>query len=178
MKELVIIAGANGSGKSTLASQLKFAGEFINADKVAKKYSCDEEQAVLLVARAIQTSIKAGNSFAFETVFSTTEIPTFLKTAKQNGYKIILHYIATETPDINIARVAKRVNQGGHDVPKQKIIERYGKSLAILPALLDLADEATLYDNSSEKYRPFLVKENNQIETIDTLPQWAQKIGY
>jgi len=98
-KELVIIAGPNGSGKSTLASQIDFEGEFISADKCEKQVLGDiadrekrEQQAVLLVAKEIQASIKLNKSFAFETVFATDDIPSFIKTAKGNGYKTVLHY--------------------------------------------------------------------------------------
>ena len=108
-------------------------------------------------------------------MFSTNQVPKFIKTAKESGYKIVLHYIATEDTDINIARVAKRVTEGGHDVPKDKIIERYSKSLAILPELLGFVDNAIVYDNSLESLRAFLVKENGEIKIIDTPPQWAKR---
>jgi len=181
-KEFVIIAGPNGSGKSTLASQIEFIGEFINADKCERNYLSDilnkeerEQRAVLLVTKEIQESIKRGKSFAFETVFASKQIPSFIKMAKESGYKIILHYIATENPDISIARVAKRVSQGGHDVPAQKIVSRYVMTLEILPSLLDFVDKAFVYDNSGEHFVPFLVKEDGQIKIIDTPPEWAKK---
>lgn len=183
MRELVIVAGPNGSGKSTLASQIRFDGEFICADKCEQRILGDitdkaerEKKAILLVAKEIQASIKLGISFAFETVFATNQIPSFIKSAKENGYTIVLHYIATENTDINISRVAKRVSEGGHDVPKDKIIERYEKTLAILPSLVEFVDKAIIYDNSMEKFRPFLVKENGQIKITDASPQWAKQI--
>ena len=176
MKELVIIAGPNGSGKSTLASQIDFNGKYICADTCQKIINCNAEEAALLVAKEIQASIKLGQSFAFETVFAKPEIPSFIKSAKQDGYKIILHYVATENVAINIDRVAKRVAQGGHDVPKQKIIDRYAQTLAILPSLLEFVDEAILYDNSQDKFRPFLVKENGEIKVTNDLPKWAEHV--
>ena len=120
-------------------------------------------------------SIANGKSFAFETVFSTKDIPTFLKAAKQKGYKIVLHYILTERAEINIARVAKRVREGGHDVPREKIIERYDLTTAILPRLIDFADNAIVYDNSGAKLNFFLIKENNEIKILDGAPDWAGK---
>ena len=183
MKEIIIIAGPNGSGKSTLASQLDIQGYFISADDCEKRYFADisdrderEKRAIVMVAKEIQSSISQGKSFAFETVFSSDEIPAFLEKAKVNGYSITLHFIATESPKINIERVAKRVKQGGHDVPKDKIISRYEKSLLILPKLIEFSTKAFIYDNSKEKLRPFLVKENNQIKTIGTIPEWAKEL--
>ena len=182
MKELVIIAGPNGSGKSTLASQIGLKYKFISADDCEREFLSHitdkderERRATLAVAKEIQVSVSAGKSFAFETVFSTTQVPEFIKQAKLNGYGIILHYIATDSTDINIARVAKRVSEGGHDVPEQRIVERYSKSLQILPELLDFADKAILYDNSEETLRAFLVKEENEIKITGALPQWARQ---
>lgn len=99
MKELVIIAGPNGSGKSTLASQIDFAGKYISADKCEKNFLAHitdvvtrEQQAVLVVAKEIKEHIRLNLPFAFETVFAISGIPTFLKTAKEKGYSICLHY--------------------------------------------------------------------------------------
>ena len=182
MKELTIIAGPNGSGKSTLASQIELAGNYINADKCEKNFlqhisdpEAREQQAVIMVAKEIREHINVDLPFAFETVFATESIPSFLTKAKEKGYTISLHYIATEDVEINIERVAKRVSEGGHNVPKEKIIKRYQKTLSLLPILLDFCDKAILYDNSQETLRPFLVKEHNEIKIIDTPPKWAKK---
>jgi predicted ABC-type ATPase len=183
VKEIVIIAGPNGSGKSTLASQLDIKGVFISADDCEKRILADvadksrrEQLATVMVGKEIQESIKRGLSFAFETVFATNTIPTFLKNAKADGYEITLHFVSTESVDINIERVAKRVHDGGHDVPKDKIIERYDKCGLILPSLIEFVDTAYIYDNSGNKIRAFLVKENNQMKTISAIPDWAKNI--
>ena len=183
MKHLVIIAGPNGSGKSTLATQIDLAGDFINADKCEKNFlqhikdkQAREQQATLMVAREISEHIKQGLSFSFETVFATTSIPSFIVNAKEKGYMISLHYIATESSEINIERVAKRVSEGGHDIPIKKIKERYEKTLSILPELIGFCDKVFLYDNSEKTLRPFLVKEKGEIKNIDVIPEWAKKV--
>jgi predicted ABC-type ATPase len=43
-----------------------------------------------------------------------------------------------------------RVRKGGHDVPVDKITERWKRSLQQLPWFLDQADWALLFDNSEE----------------------------
>ena len=183
MPEIIIVAGPNGSGKSTLASQLKFECEFISADKYEKillAHITDREKrelkATLIITKEIQSSISSNSSFAFETVFATKTIPSFLKNAKKNGYIITLHYVATDDCEINIARVAKRVSEGGHDVPRQKIISRYKETLEILPQLIKFVDTAILYDNSNETLQSFLIKEDNQIKIISEIPKWAEKV--
>ena len=181
--EITVIAGPNGSGKSTLASQLGLEDSFISADKIEKSLLSDmlnkeerESKATLLVGKAIKTAITENKTFAFETVFATKAIPSFLKSAKGKGYTITLHYVATEDCEINIKRVAKRVSEGGHDVPTNKIETRYKETLAILPELIQFVDTAIIYDNSNETLQPFLAKEDGQIKIIGSVPKWAINI--
>lgn len=59
-------------------------------------------------------------------------------------------FITTSDPEINVARVAQRVSKGGHDVPREKIISRYYKSMRFLPQIIEVADIVKVYDNSGE----------------------------
>jgi len=74
-----------------------------------------------------------------------------IKLAKQEGYFIKCIFILTVDPLINVARVETRVALGGHDVPRDKIITRYTKSLAHIKDLIDLCDILHVYDNSTSK---------------------------
>jgi hypothetical protein len=79
---------------------------------------------------------------------STPGRVALLDEARALGYQVELAFVATRDPHINIARVAARVAQNGHDVDPQKIIERYQRTLALLPSALDLSDYAYVFDNS------------------------------
>lgn len=80
----------------------------------------------------------------------------------------------TAHPDINIARVRQRVAEGGHDVPSDKIVERYGRSIALLGEGCDASNRAHVFDNSGEQH--VLVAEVASGGTMtlhaDTVPQW------
>ena len=71
-------------------------------------------------------------SFSFETVMSAPDKVALLEKARSLGYRTYLYFIATEDPQINIARVKSRVHLGGHDVPADKIVSRYARSLDLL----------------------------------------------
>lgn len=71
-----------------------------------------------------------------------------LRRAQSKGYRTYLYYIATEDPAINIARVRNRVEQGGHDVPLEKIVSRYWRSLDLLLPAIRAANRAYIFDNS------------------------------
>jgi predicted ABC-type ATPase len=87
-------------------------------------------------------------SFTFETVFSHPSKIDFIKSAKSHGFRVYLYFITTETPEINIRRVRIRVAQSGHDVPENIIIDRYNKTMKLLPQIIKNSDRAYLFDNS------------------------------
>jgi len=88
-------------------------------------------------------------SFTFETVMSSPDKIELLKKAQDLGYRTYLYFIATKDPIINISRVENRVKMGGHKVPKEKIINRYYRSLELLSNAVKYSSRAYLFDNSS-----------------------------
>ena len=87
-------------------------------------------------------------SFSFETVMSSPDKVQLLEKAQRLGYRTYLYYIATDDPSINVARVKARVNLGGHDVPEDKIVSRYERSLDLLMDAVKHSNRAYLFDNS------------------------------
>lgn len=108
-----------------------------------------EQFAQLLAAYLCDRLLDQGVQFSFETVFSHKSKLAFMKRAKEAGFKVYLYFIATNSPDINVDRVRIRVGAGGHNVPKKKIIERYGRSLGQLLPAIDLCYHAFMFDNST-----------------------------
>ena len=88
--------------------------------------------------------------FSFETVFSHGSKLSIMQQAKEQGYKVYLYFVSTESTEINIARVASRVAQGGHDVPVDKIVSRYYRSLDFLYKACQIVDAVYFFDNSTE----------------------------
>ncbi|MFD2532984.1 hypothetical protein [Gracilimonas halophila] len=113
-------------------------------------------------------------SFSFETVMSHEAKITFLSFVKDNEYTTYLYYIATESPEINIARVENRVAKGGHDVQKEKIRSRYYKSLELLFDALKTSDRAFLIDNSKKSNFVILEKKYDGLgyPQVETMPNW------
>ena len=148
---LLVIAGPNGAGKTTVTVRLRREKwsdhvEYLNPDDIARDRFGDwnSPQASLDAARwttARREELLAQRTgIAFETVFSTEDKLDFVERAKTAGYFVRLFFVGTIDPRINAARVANRVIQGGHTVPIDNIVSRYGKSLANLPPAIQLAD--------------------------------------
>jgi predicted ABC-type ATPase len=98
-----------------------------------------------------QKLLAACATFSFETVMSGPDKIDLLCKTRRSGYRTYLYFVATEDPTINIARVALRVQLGGHDVPDKKVIERYERSLAKLLAAIRCTDRAYIFDNTGEE---------------------------
>ncbi len=169
---LWIIAGPNGSGKSTLYGSKRdavygntvisdFGRPFwiINPDLLATRIRAAERlgknfadlQAVKRIGKWLRASIRAHKSVGVETVLSTDKYRRLVRAAKKCGFEVRLIYVVVvlRDPKLNVERVRLRVKKGGHSVPKQKIIERWTRSLEQLPWFLRQADWALLFDNST-----------------------------
>ncbi|MHB8564610.1 MAG: AAA family ATPase [Acidiferrobacteraceae bacterium] len=164
---LGIIAGPNGSGKSFLKQELAhlpwFHGyRFLNPDELAR--SLGDQNDPLITLRAAQQAqiqryayLAARESFFFETVFSAPEKLDFLSQARIFGYFVRLFFIGTDNPELNAARVARRVLGGGHDVPIPKILSRYRGSMIQAAKAAPQVDRFYLFDNSVDGVAPRLV---------------------
>ena len=75
----------------------------------------------------------------------------FLKLAQESGFRTYLYYVATEDPEINVSRVETRVAEGGHDVGREKIVDRYYRSLDLLADAVEHSNRAYIFDNSSDE---------------------------
>lgn len=121
--------------------------------------------------------------FSFETVFSHKSKLDIMKEAKGLGYKVYLYFVSTESPEINIARVASRKAQGGHDVPEALISSRYYRSLDFLFDACQEAYQVFFFDNSkeSENSKLFahfkLIKNKKKWDKINKtiVPEWFWK---
>lgn len=113
-------------------------------------------------------------SFTFETVMSAPDKVALLHTAQQLGYRTYLYYIATDDPEINITRVKQRVAAGGHDVPEDKIVSRYQRSLNQLQQAIKATNRAYIFDNSgSASVWVCEITEGKEINyKQDVVPDW------
>ena len=188
---LIVIAGPNGSGKTTITSRLLKSewledAVYINPDNIAKEKYGDwnSPEAVINAAQYCEEwrekCIKDKRSLIFETVFSSEGKVEFVRKALKAGYFVRIFFISTDNPTINSSRIAKRVMEGGHDVPITKIISRYIKSIAYCAEVTEEVDRLYVYDNSIDgvEARPLFRLKKGQIGKIytDQIPKWAKNI--
>ena len=114
------------------------------------------------------------DSFTFETVMSSPDKMRLMEKAQSLGYRTYLYYVATEDPIINVSRVKNRVKKGGHDVPEDKIISRYGRSLDLLADTIRHTNRAYIFDNSNPEHIWLAeITNGNALEMkTDRIPAW------
>ena len=158
MKDLVVIGGPNGAGKTTAAAELLPKAlsirEFVNADEIARGLSPFNPDGAAVPAGRVMLErmralVDAGESFAFETTCAGRSHARLLRACRHAGYRITLFFLWLPSAELAVRRVAQRVRQGGHHIPRETVIRRYAAGLRNLRHIyLPLADAALIYDNS------------------------------
>jgi len=159
----IVVAGPNGSGKTTFAREFlpKDAGviHFVNADLIAGGLSpLRPELAALAAGRLFLTELdrlsKAHMDFAFETTLSGLVYLGRLNRWKTAGYRIEIVFLRLPSPQLALRRIAARVKQGGHDVPRSDVLRRFARGWKnFQTAYRPLAEAWTVYDNVGDTPR-------------------------
>jgi predicted ABC-type ATPase len=176
---IVAVAGPNGAGKTTFyRAHLQPAGlRFINADVISQQLQIDGYAAARVAAAVRDELVRQRESFVLETVFSDPvgEKVRFLKEAAQAGYNTILCFVGIGGPVISEERVAMRVLQGGHDVPSEKLVQRFPRTLANLKLAIRELPRVWVFDNNDlrKPHRLVAVIEDGVVGKLKRpVPQW------
>ena len=138
LKKIIIIAGPNGAGKTTFARDFLPAEaqtlRFINADLIAAGLAPFNPEtasfkAGRLMLEEIDECVDAGHSFAFETTLSGIVYLKKIAVWQALGYQVKLWFLSLPNEDIAVSRVARRVLQGGHNIPEDVIRRRFKAGL-------------------------------------------------
>jgi predicted ABC-type ATPase len=159
----IVIAGPNGAGKTTFARRYlpENAGvvHFVNADLIASGLSpLKPEIAAIAAARMvlgeIDRLVAERADFAFETTLSGLTYVQRLQSWKRAGYRIDIVYLKLSSSRLALRRVAARVRQGGHNVPRADVLRRFVRGWENFQRIYrPLADSWAVYDNSGRAPR-------------------------
>lgn len=176
---LVALVGPNGAGKTAFYhSHLKPAGlRFLNADEVAKELEINAYEAAKVITQLRQELVRQRESFVFETVFSDPvgDKLGFFKESAKSGYAVVLYFIGIAGPETSEQRVAMRVSQGGHDVPSEKLLSWFPRTMANLKAAIRELPHVILFDNDDLRtpFRRAAIFENGRLEwSAKQVPRW------
>jgi predicted ABC-type ATPase len=156
-----VLAGTNGAGKSSIAGAMLIAEgvEYFNPDEAAELIRAANPDITLAESqsvawdegrRLLERAINERLDYAFETTLGGRTITALLEKAIEAGIEVRIWYAGLTNTDLHIARVHARVKRGGHDIPEEKIRQRYARSLLNLIQLMPKLTELRVYDNSVE----------------------------
>ena len=178
---IVAIAGPNGAGKTTFyRAHLRAAGlRYVNADVLAREISIGPYVAARLADAVRRQLVAQRESFVFETVFSdaTGDKLAFLESAVAAGYTVVLCFIGISGADVSEERVAMRVSQGGHDVPTEKLVARFGRTMSNLRSAIRRLPHVWVFDNDdlSAPFRQVARFEHGRsMARIKSIPAWLE----
>jgi predicted ABC-type ATPase len=176
---IVALAGPNGAGKTTFyhAHLQPSALRFVNTDVLTRELGLSPYDAAKVADRLRRELVAQRESFVFETVFSDPvgDKLAFLQEAMDAGYTVVLCFIGISGPEVSEARVAMRVSQGGHDVPSEKIVARYPRTMANLRTAIQRLPHVWIFDNDDLRtpFRKVAVYQNGRRVVLSKpAPKW------
>ena len=157
---IIVIAGPNGAGKTTFARRylggLEGNRPFVNGDDIAARLNPANPASVAQTAGRIalcemDTLVAQRADFAVETTLSGRGYAKRIRVWQAAGYRVSVIYLRLSSADQTVERVAKRVSEGGHDIPESVARRRFGRSWGNFCDLYrEIADDRRVYDNSGE----------------------------
>jgi predicted ABC-type ATPase len=182
MNRLDLVVGPDGSGKSTFVeltlAPLLPTSVFVNADEIARQRwpvdpATHSYEAARVAADTRARLIELRRSFIAETVFSHPSKLDLIDSAHAASYTVVLHVLLV-SEELAVERVKHRVKAGGHEVPEDKIRQRYQRLWPLAVTAIARCDSATVYDNSALK-GPCIVAQmsGGKLVGAATWPVWA-----
>ncbi len=188
-----LVGGPQGSGKSTFFPIARRGFDFFNIDDHRKSLNAGasrnipdsvRRQATADYESFIEHHIKEKGSFSIEVTLAKEITLRQARRARRSGFRVQLTYVAAELQTC-IARVANRVDAGGHGVSADVIRKTHAASLRNFVRALSAFDIVKVYDNSRqvgpddvrESSGPSIVLEAVQGKTTFSaarLPAWLK----
>jgi predicted ABC-type ATPase len=190
MPEMWLVAGPNGAGKTTLTREYFFGAiadkAWINPDDTTlllkttyKDLAFPPPETANLLGAIISDTradhmVASAQDFVVETVLSSDKYLKRVHHARSCGFTVTMVYVTLRSPELAVKRVKQRYEyeSGGHDVPEQKIRQRWVHSLENFLTISQASDSFTVWDNSADASSgepPILLmdKENGDVQIHD-----------
>jgi predicted ABC-type ATPase len=196
---IYVLAGTNGAGKTSVAGAMfrQSGADYFNPDEAAIRILAANPGITAPEAnsaawhegrRLLERAIDERLDFAFETTLGGRTIAALLHKALAAGIEVRIWFVGLSSPELHIARVRSRVARGGHDIPEEKIRQRYDQSRIHLIELMPKITELRVYDNSIDADphaghapQPVLIlhlakRKIVQMVDLAKTPEWAKPV--
>ena len=147
---LVVVCGPNGVGTSS------FVDDSRALSSPSKRSTASRPAAVAWRDFAPVTAMTSGfttrtrewstYAFAVETTLAGRRHERRILAARERGFRIEIFCLGVADVETCLARIARRVSAGGHDVPEADVRRRFPRSMAHLASA---ADSTIVYDSEA-----------------------------
>ncbi len=179
----IFLLGTNGCGKSSLRNYLNLSDIQTNIDpdmlnrifmtKYPHTYPIESaKQALKMYNEALETKL----NICLESTLSGHGTMQRIITTKQLGYKTVAYYIGLNSVELNLQRIALRVENGGHNIKEQTVRRRYNESASNLCKIYSYLDELHIIDNSDLYFRLqySIINQTEKHQYCNTPEPWTQ----
>lgn len=194
---ILVAAGTNGAGKTSIVQPFIEAngGACFNPDEytaVLTGHGMATAEANALAWRhgfeRLCEAVEAGTAYAFETTLGGHSVAYQLMRALAFGRHVVILYVGLSSPELHLQRIRERVGRGGHDIPEDKVRQRYDASRRNLLSFIGTEATIRVWDNSTQTAdgRPSHAREIFRLDhrtltlpkdsNPDTLPGWARPL--
>ena len=132
---LIVVGGPNGAGKSTFVRKaLESEGRlYLCADEAAFELCPDDPESVAAAAgrlflERIRDALEKRIDVIVESTLSGKSFRRTVQSYAKAGYQIDMIFVTPLDCSDSVARVARRVQKGGHHVPEHDIRRRFVRS--------------------------------------------------
>lgn len=170
----VFLVGSEGSGRSTLRNYLNLSEIQTNIDpdllnrifkaKYPKNYQIEAAKQALQMH---DFALKNNLNICIKSSLSGRGTIQRINDAKKLGYYVIAYFVGLNNVELNLARVAKRAANGGHNIPENIVRRRYTESINNLLLIIKQFNQVFVLDNSSEYFQLGFAINNNQLTTYN-----------
>ncbi len=183
MKYYMIIGGVNGVGKSSFTGVLKGIrddlGVIIDVDKITAELGGNPLTGEREAIRRIRDCLERGISFTQETTLSGHKTEQTAREARERGYSVRLYYVALDTPQECLERIANRVRRGGHNIAENDVERRFAGRWEAVKKILPYCDTAEFYDNDNGFVEVAAYRNGELLAIGEHRPLWLTELqGY
>jgi predicted ABC-type ATPase len=181
---IVVVAGPNGAGKTTAAPFLLRDAlgvrEYVNADPIAAGLSAFAAESVALAAGRVMLAridelARQRISFGFKTTLASQSFAPWLRLRLTDGYAVHLVFLWLASPELALARAARRVELGGHSVPDDVVRRRYASGLRNFFGLYrPIMSTWQVYDNSDLRGPRLIAMGEGDTTHVSQADVWAR----
>lgn len=127
----------------------------------------------------IEELLDSKETFSIETTLATRSYAKLVRRAQEKCYKVTLLYFWLNSPELAVQRVARRVREGGHNIPTDVIFRRYANGIKNLTNIfMPIVDSWIIVDNGVEPREIVAKGTKNKIVILNDLKlQYIKNYG-